>query len=300
MRLSNIIRFIGAVVVLSMLVGTLVLAKRFFVEGEIQEEPENRLEAILPKDLSATQSVVDELVTKLEVENIQDVTPGERAFESARELLSQGNYAAAEEKLKYVNIYYPTAPSAGEARRILGEMNMDRLFDREHNSKMRVYVVKSGDSFFKIIREQETNMDMLMLLNHLKYNDRLFPGDELVVMPLNFRLVLDFQRGNLELWDGAKYIKSYQVVKNTLPAKTGTVQTVVDTVEVKVGEKRVQSFTSEHRGADKIVVLKSPQAEICSAKRKLAEGFIGVTIAAEEVEELALLLRAGNSVEIRY
>lgn len=143
-------------------------------------------------------------------------------------------------------------------------------------------------------------MDMLMLLNGLKYNDRLFPGDELVVMPLDFRLVLNIRQKSIELWDGARFIRSYQVLKNTLPEKSGVMQTTVDAVEVKNGAARLQTQSDGYRNADKIVVVKSPQAEICSDKRKLAEGFIGMTVAAEDIEELALLLRAGNTVEIRY
>lgn len=300
MRLGNIVRLIAAVIVVGGFACTMVLAKRFFVKAEAQSEPSSRLESLLPKDVSVSEKAVEELVERLAVDNIPDVTPGERAFESARDLLTKGDFTAAEEKLKYVNIYYPTAPSASEARRILGEMNMDRLFDRGKNPSIRLYKVRSGDSFYKIVREQNTSVDMLYQLNGVKFSDRLFPGDELVVMPLNFRLVIDLRRKVAELWDGARYIKTYELKRCTLPEKAGTITTVVVAVEAYSKQSRVNAVSPAFRGASKVVALKAPQAELCSSARKLDDGFTGATLDDADIEELALLLRVGNSVEIRY
>ncbi len=299
MRFSTIIRFFAAISVLSVLAITLVIAKRSLLKSEEQKPPANRLEALIPANEASTEAV-SALVAKLEVENLPDVTPGERAFESARELLVKRDYIAAEEKLKYVNTYYPTAVSAPEARRILGEMNMDRLFSGKEFAELKQYKVKRGDSFFKIIRENETNLDLLIFLNDLKRTDRLHPDDVFTVMPLHFRLVIDMPRRVLGIWDGARYIKGYEIKYSSLPKGTKVKETKLVAIEAQSKEGRVKLPSSGYRSAEKVLVIKSPQAEIRPYTGTPKEGVVGLYLNAVDLEELALLLRAGNSVEIRY
>ena len=299
MRLSTIIRFFAAISVISVLVITLVIAKRSLLKGRGQKPPANKLEALIPVN-EASAEAISALVAKLEVERLPDVTPGERAFEAARELLIKGDYIAAEEKLKYVNTYYPTAMSAPEARRILGEMNMDSLFSDKNVSNLKQYEVQRGDSFFKIIRDNEMNLDLLMFLNDLKRTDRLHPGDVFRVMPLQFRLVIDMPRRVLGIWDGTRYIKGYEIMFSSLPKGGKLQETTLVAIEAQSNEGRVSLPSSNFRSAEKVLILKSPQAEIRPFIGVPEEGVVGLYLNAEDLEELALLLRAGNSVEIRY
>lgn len=299
MRVSTLIKFIAAVVVLSVLACTIVIARRAFVSEAAQQAPANKLEAVIPAT-NHSQEAIDTLLAKLEVESIPDVTPGERAFEAARDLLVKGDYIAAEEKLKYVNTYYPTAVSAPEARRILGEMNMDRLFAGKDFSKLVDYTVKRGDSFYKIVREHKTKLDLVMFLNGMQRTDRLHPGNRLKLMSLDFRLVVDMQRKVLSLWDGPRYIKGYEIKWANFPLGKGVRKTSVLAVEAQTLEKKVKLPSSEYRGAEKVIVLKSPQVELRPVKSKLPEDIEGLYLEKEDLEEIALLTRAGNSVEIRY
>ncbi len=299
MRLSTIIRFFAAISVISVLVITLIVAKRSLLNGDGQKPPVSKLEALIPVN-EASEEAISALVAKLEVESLPDVTPGERAFEAARELLVKGDYIAAEEKLKYVNTYYPTAMSAPEARRILGEMNMDSLFSDRNLANLKRYEVQRGDSFYKIIRDNEMNLDLLMFLNDLKRTDRLHPGDVFRVMPLQFRLVIDMPRRVLGIWDGNRYIKGYEIKFSSLP-KGGKIQeTTLVSIEAQSKDGRVSLPSSSYRSAEKVLVIKRPQAEIRPYVGVPEEGVVGLYLNAEDLEELALLLRAGNSVEIRY
>lgn len=299
MRPFTIIRFICATVVLSLLACTLIIAQRAFFQGEEPEEPKNKLEALIPVN-DASADAVKALVAKLEVENLPDVTPGERAFENARELLEAGDYLAAEEKLKYVNTYYPTAVSAPEARRILGEINMDRLLQGEDFSTIVQYKVKRGDSFFKIVRDHKTNLGMLMFLNGLNRIDRLHPGDTFNVMALNYRIVVDVRRQEVSIWKGPNYVKAYSIQAENLPKGSKTRKTKVAAVEALHDGKRVKLPNSSFYNADKIIALKRPQAEIRPYKGKVDDGVVGIYLDPVDIEELVLLLRSGNSVEIRY
>ncbi|SHJ27934.1 LysM domain-containing protein [Rubritalea squalenifaciens DSM 18772] len=299
MRIITVIKFIAAIAVLSALAATLVLAERFFSSDPEQEAPSNKLEALIPAKPAPVEEV-EQLVEKLEVDNLPDVTPGERAFESARELLTVGDYLAAEEKLKYVTTYYPTAPSAKEARRILGEMNMDRLFSGVGDSGQKTYTVQRGDSFLKIARENQTNLDLIRLLNGLDRVDRLHPGDELIVMPLNLRLVVDVRQELIELWKGSQYIKAYDPMIMQVPKGQGSVKTKISDVEAKADGRVTNSSKTNYRSSEKIFVFAKPQMVIRSPGDYPKEGFEGVILSDADIEELALLLRSGNSVEIRY
>ena len=297
MRISTIIKFIAAVLVLSVLAGTVVIARRALFPEVAQQAPANTLESVIPARLHS-EKAIEELLVKLEVESIPDVTPGERAFEAARVLLEKGDYAAAEEKLKYVNTYYPTAVSAPEARRILGEMQMDRLFSDE--SELVRYTVKRGDSFYKIVREHNTKLDLLLFLNDMQRADRLHPGDELKLMALDFRLVIDMQRMVVSLWDGSSYIKGYEIKGSRFPEGKGVKATQVLAVEAQTEQGKVSFSNNGYRDAEKVVVLKRPQVELRPYVKGSQRDIEGLDLEKSDMEEIALLLRAGNSVEIRY
>ncbi|MGJ8673733.1 LysM peptidoglycan-binding domain-containing protein [Rubritalea sp.] len=299
MRVSTLIKFLAAVLVLSVLAGTIVIARRAFNSDVAQQQPANELEAVIPvKDHS--KEAIEMLLSKLEVESIPDVTPGERAFEAARELLAKGDYVAAEEKLKYVNTYYPTAVSAPEARRILGEMNMDRLFSGKEFTKLIDYTVKRGDSFYKIVRDHNTKLDLVMFLNDMQRTDRLHPGDKFQLMELNLRLVIDMRRNVVSLWDGPRYIKGYEIKASNFPTGKDVVKTSVLAVEAQVEDAKVKLLDSEYRNAEKVVVIKNPQAELRPMHEKLSEEIEALYLDNSDMEEISLLLREGNSVEIRY
>jgi hypothetical protein len=299
MRVSTLIKFIAAVLVLSVLAGTIVIARRALFPETAQQAPANKLEAIIPSK-NHSKEAVEVLLTKLEVESIPDVTPGERAFEAARDLLEKGDYIAAEEKLKYVNTYYPTAISAPEARRILGEMNMDRLFSGKGGAEIVQYEVKRGDSFYKIVRDHNTKLDLILFLNGMQRTDRLHPGDEFKLMSLDFRLVIDMRRKVVSLWDGPRYIKGYEVKGENFPVGKGVKKASILAVEAQVGDRKVKQSSMDYRNAEKVIVVKKPQVELRPMKKGISEEIEGLYLAHEDMEEIALLTRAGNSVEIRY
>lgn len=298
MRTWTVIKIVCAFIVMSVLAATLISAQKFIVpESATEGSGEKRAEFPL---FSSPYHEVKALAEKLDSLRVPDVEPGEKAFESARELLQAGKFQEAEEQLKYVLTYYPTAPSAPEARRVLGEMNMDRLLAPVAGGIKTVYEVKRGDSFSRIASQQETHFDLIMQLNSLQRSDRLHPGDELLVMPLNFRLVLDRRRGVLSLWNKGVYVKDYRILEDHLPKGKGVVATVVETREVKHLGRSVLSSSMDYRMAQKVLLLKRPKLEIRGLGEFSREGYQGCVLSMADMEELALLVRAGNAVEIRY
>jgi len=304
MRLWTMVRIVCALVVMSTLAATLIYAQKFIVPSREESgnpSPKHSEEATPALPLfSSSHEKVKALAEKLNASRIPDVEPGEKAFESARELLKSGKFQEAEERLKYVLTYYPKAPSVSEARRILGEMNMDRLMAPIEGGIKTVYEVRAGDSFSKIVTEQETHFDLIMQLNLLNRSDRLHPGDKLLVMPLNFRLVLDKRNGVLSLWDKGVYLKDYRIIEDHIPESKGVVATEVEVREVKRNGRTVRSFSTDYRLAQKVLLLKRPRLEIRGLADFSRKGYQGCVLSTQDMEELALLVRRGNAVEIRY
>ena len=140
-----IIKVIAAVIVLAILAATY-----FLVERLREESTEPQL------------GVVSEIASDTTL-----VKPGEIAFERARELLATGQFAKAREKLEFLVGVYPSSPSASEARRILGELNLDDLLSTEVMEGKVMYKVKSGDNFTRIAQSHDTTLDCIILIQQL-------------------------------------------------------------------------------------------------------------------------------------
>jgi hypothetical protein len=155
----------------------------------------------------------EDFVKTLESAEMPDFEPGDRAFQKAHELIALGKIAEGREKMMAVVNVFPSSPSAPNARRIVGEMNLDDILSSGFLDRVLNYKVKSGDSYYAIATRNETSLDMLMHLNGMMELKNLQPGDELQILPLNFRLLIEPQRRAISLWDGAKFICEYPILR---------------------------------------------------------------------------------------
>jgi len=230
------------------------------------------------------------------------VDPGELAFERAAELLAMAEVEEAREKLEFVVGVYPGSASAGEARRILGELNLDELLSTDVMDGKLVHEVERGDTFLGIAARYETTLDCIMHLNNLQRMDRLYPGDELVVMPLNFNVRVDVERRLLNLMREGRFLKVYELADvRVREGARGTVHTIVEQKMGMVGDEMVAVMHEGYRSAEKVLTLARTGLQIREvADVSEEEPGRGIYLRGPQMEELALLLRVGNEVEIRY
>lgn len=242
----------------------------------------------------------ERFLTMLEESEVEEIEPGRGAFDKAMELIALGRVEEGREKLLYVVNFYPGSPVAPECRRILGEMNLDALLSTEQMEGKSVYKVQRGDSFLGIVAKNDTSLDCLMHLNGLMGLGRLHPGDELIVMPLNLRVIIDPANLVLSLWDEGRFLKEYPLAHcDTGPVKAGARTRIEAKTGVLDGAK-VSPAVDGYRGADKVITLAVGGLSIRPMPADGGEkAGKGVYLPAPEVEELALVLRAGNEVEIR-
>ncbi len=310
MRLQTLIRFVAAIIVLTVVVITLfVIFKYFGITNDsipanlVGSDEINKL--VSKKTTEDDLVVIDSVRRKLSRKNTPEIVLGNPAFEKARSMLKKGEYDDARLKLEEIIVRYPGTPAEREAYRVLGEMRMDDLLEHRPDDGKFIYTVKRNDSYLKIVGEFDTNLDILMYLNGLTRIDRLRPKDKLVIMPLELSLKIIPHLNQLFLLDeNGDVIKYYEpVVDMTMPKKRGEsdkVTTSVENVRAYKGRSRVNITRGDYRESTKKIKILNPDIEIISEDIEVDESFRGIILTKADMEELALLLRSSNVVEIRY
>lgn len=294
MRFWIIIKVIAGLAVAGVVTFTAMLSYHITVKplGGIYEK-------IIPEAGTVLRVEKEEDFAKfLDSAEMPDFEPGDRAFQKAHELIAVGKIAEGREKLMAVVNVFPSSPSAPTARRIVGEMNLDEVLSSVFIQGKSNYEVKRGDSYFAIASRNNTSLDMLMHLNGMMELKNLQPGDDLQILPLNFRLLIEPQRKALSLWDGAKFVCEYPILRigGTAP-KSG--KTVIDSRRSTIDGRSVPATAKDYRATSKSLQIKNPPLQILPYNETDDAPPPGLFLGEADIEELFLLTRTGNEVEIR-
>jgi len=291
MTLWALIRIIATLAVLAVVVGTTITVRHVRVEPR-----EGRLAEWIPVELEARPMLA---LPEPAADSLQ-MDPGSKLFDKAKQMLAVGDLAGAEDRLRTIVSMYPRSGAAPEARRIVGEMNLDELLGPGLGTGKIVYKVRPGDSYLGIAAKHDTSLDLIMHFNGLMGLNSLQPGDELTLMPLNFRLLIEPERKALSLWDGTRFIKEFPVLASMGKAGEDGKTTINAKMGMRDG-KRYQPANDGYRGAFKMLGLERPawQITVLEEGADVAALAPGLYLSAEDMEELALLTRPGNEVEIR-
>ncbi|MCW1924674.1 hypothetical protein OKA05_19065 [Luteolibacter arcticus] len=297
MRLWTLIKLVAGAVVLAVTVFTGLLV------WHVQNEP---LDGIF-SELVPVQFDPKPVVALPEANaDLPEIDPGAKVFEKAAELIAIGKLEEARERLRNVVSIYPRSKAAPEARRIVGEMNLDDLLSAVHMDGKAIHIVRPGESFLGIAAKHNTSLDCIMHLNGLMDLKGLQPSEELIVMPLELRVIVEPGRKALSLWKGGQFIKEYPLLSADVGSLKDGLTTKISSKSGLDGDRRVTPGMKDYRESEKVFSLEKTSLQIRSfrpaAKREdgdnptTAPGFI---LSEEDAEELALLFRPGNEVEIR-
>lgn len=261
-------------------------------------------EKIAPNGMKIIKKEPDaEFAKMLDSAELPDIDPGEKAFQKAHELLALDQYVEAREKLMAIVNIFPTSPSAPVARRIVGDMNMDEVLSASYREGKVIHVVKRGDSFLGIAAKNKTSLDMIMYLNGMFELGSIQPGDELMVMPLEFRILIEPQRKSISLWDGGRFLREYPIVHMAAGGPLANLKTTIESKGAIAGGKRLQPTAKGYRGASKYIqISKLPVPILADDPTTDADtkgNARGIFLSGPDMEELNLVTRAGNEVEIR-
>lgn len=294
MRFWVIVKIIAGLAVAGVVAFTAMLAYHITVKplGGV-------FESIIPEAGSVLRVEREEDFAKyLDSAEMPDFEPGDRAFQKAHELIAMGKIDDGREKLTAIVNVFPTSPSAPTARRIVGQMNLDEILSSGFPEGKTNYEVKRGDSYFAIAGRNDTSLDILMHLNGMMELKNLQPGDDLLLLPLHFRLLIEPQRKALALWEGARFICEYPIMRIT-GSVPNSGKTVIASRRSTIGDRNVPPTAKDYRATSKSIQLKSPPLQIFPFDEHDDTPPSGLFLSEADIEELFLLTRTGNEVEIR-
>ncbi len=310
MTLWTLIKIVAGLVVVAVLAVTAMLAYHATVE------PVAGLEQIVPSPRLALDPAADaDLTKKLDTAKLPDIDPGEPLFKKAANLLALGHLEPARENLTTIINVFPSSAHAPEARRIAGEMNLDEILSTTHRAGKEIHTVKRGDAYLAIAAKYQTTLDCILYLNGMTRLNTLQPGAELVVMPLNYRLLVEPSSMALSLWDGGRFVCQYPLVhlggvaklasqNLTIQSKSGQ----LDGRAIRPGPTAKRSSSAPGSKPSATTAAPEPPRKSLQLNRHALRitSFTpedkddpGIFLAPEDMEELFLLTRTGNTVEIR-
>jgi LysM domain len=240
-----------------------------------------------------------EFAKMLDSAELPDIDPGEKAFQKAHELLALGKTEEARIKLIDIINRFPSSTSSPIARRIVGEMNLDEILSSTHMEGKKIHRVKRGNSFLGIAAEYRTTLDLILHLNRMMELKGIQPGDELMVMPLEFRLLVEPQRKALSVWDGPRFIREYPILHLGESVKLPPGKTKISSKSAELDGHSVSPQSKDYRTAQKVIQLSKPTLQIRGAPESSTDFPKGIVLLPQDMEEVSLLTRVGNDVEIR-
>jgi hypothetical protein len=180
--------------------------------------------------------------------------PGIKRFERAMELVDANDLSGGRAALYDLLRTFPTSSRVPEAKRIIGEINMDGLFNADLNPQGKDYIVQPGDAPLSIAGRQQTTIECLMRANGLQ-SGLLQPGDHLFVFPLDFAIVVDVSSKTVTLMRNGYFFREYAALDIKLPSGTRLpFEAKVVDKPAWVGGRRAPPFSADFLTADKWLI----------------------------------------------
>ena len=167
--------------------------------------------------------------------------PGKAVFLEAMNLTRANQLDEAKEKLKHLIRVYRDSETFTPARRVLGEMNMDRLFSRSPMPGKLEFTVSAKDAGLDpIANKNRTTIPFLRRLNNLGGNV-IHPGDRLILYPLDFTIEVRLSTKTITLISQGEFFKDYKILQVNLAQGTrAPASTYISSKPAYVGEKAVR------------------------------------------------------------
>ncbi len=214
-------------------------------------------------------------------------------FAMARKLVSENKVDEAVKELE------PLIREKGvigrEAREMVGEIRIKQVLSPELCQPEK-YVVVRGDSWLRVVQRTKCPLDYLMHINQLSELGGLQVGQVILYKNLDYRVEVNLAEKEVFLWDGKAFIKSYPILMLKDVNHANLFTTVKS--ETSVYNHTAVTIHSPHFAAgDKSIQLANGGFVIDSTPDGRMNN-PGIYLKREDCNELSLLLRPGNKVDI--
>ncbi len=226
---------------------------------------------------------------------------GKRHYDAAVALLTEGELVSARDRLLYLMQYYPESKTFADAKRVAGEVNLDLLISPIPRPEKVQHVVRRGEALITIARRSNTTIDYIMRANG-KTTALIYPDEELIVYPLNYRVEISLEAGTLTVFDGRNFFKEYGIVNVNLPPEVAG--TVVTTISEKVAwdvDRPVNFTDANYLNCSKWIRTGKIGLfirEYSPERTGAGAAPFGVMVEKSDMEELFTILRVGTEVKL--
>ena len=299
------IRLLASLFALAVLVGTGLGAYYIYRETYL---PEKQRTAEVKTLLSTTGPKAD---------------PGKKEFDQAMAMIRQGEMETAKQLLTEITEVYRDSERYPDSLRVLGEMNLDRLFSRAPMPGKLEYTAARGDSLHEIAKRFRTTLGYIKRVNNL-LGSVIHPDDRIVVYPLDFDIKVDLANKQLTLLQEGRFFKAYPITGHHLPYPSLPAQTTVGDKPAWIDNKKIQTTDERYYASRKwlqtagksskpgIIFRGSPQPAVPVADPALPGGATpvpavpppasadktpGIYLNESDIEELSTLVRVGTPVQ---
>lgn len=193
--------------------------------------------------------------------------PGIPGFQRIKALQAAGiTPAVREEWIAWVasNTNSPLLP---QARQLLGNANMELLFQSSANPALLTYIVVKGDSLAKIALKQHSSAELIQRANQLP-NINLQIGQQLVIPQLKISLEIDRAGKTVTLLENGSYLKEYPFLScPTAPKVPATINSKVLDKSALSGTKRIAFGDKAYASAEKSILLTQAPAIVAAPEQ---------------------------------
>jgi hypothetical protein len=240
-------------------------------------------------------------IKELRTAKVEEYDFGLEKFDAAVAKLRAGEDEEGRKALLAMLRYHKDSARARDAMRLLGQMNLDRLLDPDvpWPGKKRVEVPRGG-SLNKIAADHKTTWHYITRATGLSRPQAIQPNDQVWVCPLNFRAIIDVGAKTIVIMDGEYFFALFPIREIRRPpgAKIPAKVAVGQKFGVLDGKRVVLTDEGTTRAEKWIEIGRDWAIRSVPDAATPGQGF-GVFVSEADAADLLLLLRSGNSVELK-
>lgn len=197
---------------------------------------------------------------------------------------------------------HPTSGKAADARKLLGELNIEEFFSRNPGPNKTEYTVVPGDSLARIASKNNVSFDLIIRANNI---DRLLihPGDRFMIPTGYFSVEISGKEKVVTLKDNGLYFKDYPLKSVNLPANLPLEGIVVSEKIAWHDGKRVAFGDKNYVGSSRWITLSANGLPLYSVIEDGSPGDVevpgsGAQLSPGDLEEIFALVNRGTPVTI--
>jgi LysM repeat protein len=227
--------------------------------------------------------------------------PGIALLEQGKQLIAKGNIEDGKRLLISIFQTFPKSTKADEARKAIGDMNIQDFFSPQPSTDKKEYVVVRGDSIAKISAKTKAAPELIFKANGLE-GLMIQPGMKFIIPSGQFSMQIFLEAQAVELLNHGQFFRWYKAADFRLPPNMKPGQLKVIGKEAWSGGNRVSFGERKFIGSSRWVVLSqsgitlysetSPNTPNVQAPR------FGIQLNPEDMEELFALLPKETPVTV--